>query len=172
MELTTFRLSTEHENDENKRESIWTFPHRWRFRFFVIFYSLVIGTTAWGTYETIVEISPNGLDYRSFIVVYVQSIAGSVVTSMLLIDFMRSLKMLSNAIEDWLIQKRKKREAEWRAREEEWRAREEEIQAREEEWRAREERLRAEAFEYGRLVAAYEAKGEEPPPPPWDTNSN
>ena len=27
--------------DENGRESIWTFPRRWRVRFFVIFYSPV-----------------------------------------------------------------------------------------------------------------------------------
>ena len=87
MELTMPSRSTEYERDKNGRESIWTFPRRWRFRFFVIFYSLVIGTTVWGTYETIVAIAPNGLNYRNFIVVYVQSIAGSVVTSMLIIDF-------------------------------------------------------------------------------------
>ena len=165
MVLTTLSRSISNEKDDNGRESIWTFPRRWRVRFFVIFYTLVISTTAWGTYETIVSIAPNGLNYRSFIVVYVQSIAGSVVTSMLIIDLMRSITMLSNAIEDWLIEKRKKREAKWRAWEEEQRAREE---AR----RAEVERLRIEAIEYGKLVATCEAQGKEPPPPPWTSNQN
>ena len=153
------------EKEDVERESIWTFPRRWRVRFFVIFYSLVIGTTAWGTYETIVSIAPNGLNYRSFIVVYVQSIAGSVVTSMLIIDLMRSITMLSNAIEDWLIEKRKKRAAKWRA----W---EEEQHAHKQKRLAREERLRAEAIEYGKLIATYEARGEDPPAPPWESNQN
>ena len=153
------------EKEDVERESIWTFPRRWRVRFFAIFHSLVIGTTAWGTYETIVALAPNGLNHRSFIVVYVQSIAGSVVTSMLIIDLMRSVKMLSNAIEDWLIEKRKKRESKWHAWEEERRAQLEERQA-------LEERLRAEAVEYGKLVATCEARGEEPPPPPWASNQN
>ena len=144
--------------DRDERESIWTFPRRWRTRFFVLFYALTIGSTAWGTRELINGVGFVGLAYRDFIVIYVQSIAGSVVTSMLLIDLMRSLKMLSNAIEDWLIEKRKKREAEWRAREEEW--------------RAHDEKLRAEAFEYGQLVANCKAEGKEPPPPPWESNQN
>ncbi len=165
MELTSLSRSTEYEKDRNGRESIWTFPRHWRVRFFVIFYGLVIGTTAWGTYETIVAIHPNGLNYRSFIVVYVESIAGSVVTSMLIIDLMRSITMLSNAIEDWLIEKRKKREAKWRAWEEEQRALEQKRLA-------REEKVRAEAIEYGKLVATCEARGEDPPPPPWASNQN
>ena len=149
--LTTVSRSNNHEYEENGRESVWTFPRRWRFRFFVIFYCLVIGSTAWGVYEIVVTSDPNELTYRNFIVVYVQSIAGSVVTSMLTIDLMRSITMLSNVIEDWLIEKRKKREAKWRAEE---------------------ERLRGEGFDYGRLVATCEAEGKEPPAPPWETNQN
>lgn len=156
--MTTLSRSTEHEADQNERESIWTFPRQWRVRFFVIFYSLVIGTTVWGTYETIVSVAPNGLNYRSFIVVYVQSIAGAVVTSMLIIDLMRSITMLSNAIEDWLIEKRKKRAAYWEAREAEMRAKRQ----------AEEKRLRAEGMQYGLLVAEHKARGEDPPPPPWE----
>lgn len=88
--------------------------------------------------------------------------------------------MLSNAIEDWLIEKRKKREAEWQAREAERRAQEEareaerraQEEAREAERTARDERLRSEAVEYGKLVATCEARGEDPPPPPWASNQN
>gem|GEM_PF-2395291 len=153
--MTPLVRSTLYENDENRRESIWTFPRRWRVRFFVIFYGLVISTTAWGIHETIVAVGLSGLDYRSFIVIYVQSIAGSVVTSMLIIDLMRSITMLSNAIEDWLIEKRQKRE-----------------ETRLAEIESAIESARVEAVEYGKIVATCEAQGTEPPPPPWDAAHN
>ena len=145
---------------------------------FVIFYSysLVIASTAWGTYETVTVLVPTDLSYRDFIAVYVQSIAGSVVTSMLIIDLMRSIKMLSNAIEDWLIEKRKKRDAYWRAYEaelrEKERLREEKERLREEKRREQAMQLRNEGREYERIVAAHQARGEDPPPPPWDSNEN
>ena len=189
--MTTQVQASRHEREDDGRESIWTFPRRWRVRFFVIFYFLVITSTAWGTYETVIAVTPSGVNYRGFIVIYVQSIAGSVVTSMLIIDLMRSIKMLSNAIEDWLIEKRKKRDAYWRAEEEKRRVRQEKheaelrsLQAKLEierrarqleiadERRERERKLRMEAIEYGRLVATCEARGEEPPPPPWESNQN
>ena len=132
---------------------------------FVLFYALTVGTTSWGTKELITDVGIGNVAYRDFIVIYVESIAGSVVTSMLIIDLLRSLKMLSNAIEDWLIERREKREAERQEREEAWREREEA-------WREREERLRSEGIEYGRLVASYEARGEEPPSPPWHRHAN
>ena len=59
--------------------------------------------------------------------------------------------MLSNAIEDWLIEKRKKRDKNRSAEN---------------------MKLRNEGREYERLVAAHEARGEEPPPPPWESNQN
>lgn len=162
MVLTPLVRSTLYENDDNRRESIWTFPRRWRVRFFVIFYSLVISTTAWGIHETVVAVGSSGPDYRSFIVIYVQSIAGSVVTSMLIIDLMRSITMLSNAIEDWLIEKRRKREE----------ARLAEEEARLAEFECAIESARVEAVEYGKIVANCEAQGTEPPPPPWDAAHN
>ena len=137
--------------EQDEREAIWTFPRRWRVRFFVLFYVSTVGTTGWGTKELIAGVGFGNVAYRDSIVIYVESIAGSVVTSMLIIDLLMSLKMLSNAIEDWLIERRKKRAAEWRERD---------------------ERLRTEGIEYGRLAASYEARGEEPPSPPWHTHAN
>ena len=191
MVLTTLTQTTRYAKEDDGRESIWTFPRRWRVRFFVIFYTLVVFSTVWGTYETVVSRAPTELSYRSFIAVYVQSIAGAVVTSMLIVGLMRSIKMLSNAIEDWLIEKRKKRDAYWRAVEDERVAREKRQEAElralqvklETERRARqaeidaerlerERKMRTEAVEYGRLVATCEARGEVPPPPPWQSNGN
>ncbi len=177
--LATQPRSISNETADTRRESVWTFPSRWRLRFFIIFYTLVVGSTAWGIYETIVAITPDRLNYRSFIPIYVQSIAGSVVTSMLIIDLLRSITMLSNAIEDWLIERRKQRELKWRAEEEKLRAAVEKRQAEaakrraaEEQRRARQDQIRQEAIEYGKLVATCEAQGKDVPPPPWEIHRN
>ncbi len=63
--------------------------------------------------------------------------------------------MLSNAIEDWLIEKRQKRD-----------------ETRQAEMESAIESARVEAVEYGKLVANCEANGTEPPPPPWGGADN